>query len=269
MQGLIAATGIHGIETEQDIPGEYEKIFLLIGYPIPNNPNNPGNHPHEPMKKHIVEYFADDLGVAPDFDSFILQRTEFPLERNDFITMQTTTGWSKYKNWDEENWNKLCWMLQREKIKVIQVGGPYDQQLPYAYTKIKGGDAAKVFNTCLVAMANARLHIGVDSWANHATNIKWYDVGSTTHRKTPGIILWGSSQASATGYIQNLNLSKNLPCSPCFKEDPRVSTEDLGLCEHPPGQTYEEPKHECMSLITVDEVFEAVTKMWKERANDF
>ena len=268
LKNLIFTVGFDGLITTKEAVEEMNPavtIFEMVGYPTPRNKINPGNHPHGPMRKHLLEYFADDLGMVVDFNNFEMKRPKFPLKKNSFITLQTTAGWSPYKNWDTEKWNRLCYELQLLKIPVVQIGGPNDQKLPYAQTQIRGPDNCKVFDTCMAALANARLHVGVDSWGNHATNIKWYD-GDSFLRQTPGIILWGSSQVTATGYDKNVNISKGLSCQPCFKEDPKISSEPLDRCRRPEDQTYAEPKHECMSSISVAEVKEKIVELWEENA---
>lgn len=259
LHDLIKFVGFDDIETGDKV---YGKEIRLIGYPIRQNEKNPGNHPHEPMKKHLIEYYADELEVEPDVDSFFMPKPAFSVKKP-FITMQTTAGWSPYKNWENENWNLLCWNLRRAGIPVYQIGGPNDVIIPNAMGKISGPNPAQNFNTCLTAIANAEFHIGVDSWANHATNIQWEGKG-----RTKGIILWGSSQITATGYETNINISKNLPCSPCFREDPKISTIPLGVCPNPLGQTYEHPKHKCMADITVEEVYDKVIEAWETKGNE-
>ena len=106
-------------------------------------------------------------------------------------------------------------------------------------------------------MAHATLHLGVDSWTNHLTNIQWKDIGFT-----PAIILWGSTQASASGYARNTNISMGLKCQPCFREDPKISRMPRGPCINPPGQDYEHPKHACMAGITVKRVLDEIEKLW-------
>ncbi len=113
----------------------------------------------------------------------------------------------------------------------------------------------------LAAIANARVHLGPDSWTSHATNIRW----GAAEKRTPGVILWGSSQVTATGYPWNTNICKNLTCQPCFREDPKLSDTPLDICPNPGGQTYEKPLHKCMADITVDEVFEAVMGLWEAK----
>ncbi len=82
-----------------------------------------------------------------------------------------------------------------------------------------------------------------------------------------GVILWGSTQASAAGYASNVNITRALPCQPCFRENPAISRMDRGPCISPPRATYDDDTpHACMADIGVDEVVEAVRQLWKESA---
>lgn len=234
------------------------KAFDLIGYPVKWNKKNPGNHPRVPMGKHLIEYFSDELEVEPDLGSFKMAKPDFSV-REKFITMQVKSGWSPYKDWPLERWNDLCFELRKLKIPVYQIGGTRDPRVGNA-TGITGPDSTGLFNTCLSAIANAHLHMGIDSWGNHATNIKWGENEKRTH----GVILWGSSQVTATGYHWNTNIVKGLPCQPCFKENPKMKGwNGLPQCHVPAWQTFDKPKHKCMHDITVKEVLEKVLEKWE------
>jgi ADP-heptose:LPS heptosyltransferase len=111
-------------------------------------------------------------------------------------------------------------------------------------------------------MAYSSLHLGVDTWSNHATNICWADIGFV-----PSIILFGSTQASASGYARNANLSLKLPCQPCFREDPKISASPRGPCVNPPGQVYEDPHHACMDGIETGWVLETIKRLWGRGQN--
>jgi ADP-heptose:LPS heptosyltransferase len=109
--------------------------------------------------------------------------------------------------------------------------------------------------TGLAAIANATMHVGVDSFSNHATHLF----------NTPAVILWGSTQWSAAGYPNNRNISLGLSCQPCFKEAPNMSIHPKGPCDNPPGQVYEAPKHACMAGISVIQVDVVIKEMWSSQ----
>jgi ADP-heptose:LPS heptosyltransferase len=131
----------------------------------------------------------------------------------------------------------------------------------------------------IAMFANATMHIGIDSFCNHLTNYYWTDEHGG--RRVPGVVLWGSTQASAAGYPGNVNISKGLPCQPCFRENPAISRMPRDPCVHvvnkliddgqeyrvdlAPAKSYDDPRpHYCMDAITVDEVVEAVRETWRK-----
>ena len=134
-------------------------------------------------------------------------------------------------------------------VEIYQIGGPNDPQIE----NTDGSFCGDSFEDNLAAQAWANIHIGLDSVFNHTTNINWLNKG-----KTKGIILFGSTQADASGYPHNDNISLGLSCQPCFKEDPKMSRVPLGLCDNPPNQTYENPQHACMKGITPEMVFDKI-----------
>ena len=83
-------------------------------------------------------------------------------------------------------------------------------------------------------ISHAQLHLGIDSFSQHICHMT----------KTPAIILWGSTQVSASGYPENVNISLGLDCQPCFFENPEVSNVPRGVCSH----------HSCMTGITVERI---------------
>ena len=93
-----------------------------------------------------------------------------------------------YKNWPLDRWAWVCRELKKLGIRVVQIGGPDDQ----AVEGVEFNRIGLPFMESLGLLANAKLHVGIDSWSNHATNIVWEGKG-----KVPGVILWGSTQASS------------------------------------------------------------------------
>ena len=223
---------------------EYEHVFNMIGYPIPPK----GNYPEEPMNQHLLHSFAEEAGL--DKQSYLpqLSISEKPSRviGNEYITIHSTAGWSVFKNWPVENWEAVIKAFP--DIRFVQIGA-------YADYKLKGADHSymgRELHYSISLIANAKLQVGIDSFSNHLTHIKWAD------KQTPAVILWGSTQASAAGYPENTNISLGLSCQPCFRENPAISRQPRGMCPNPPEQTYENPKHECMHKITVPQVIEAI-----------
>ena len=234
---------------------QYEKIIDLVGYPLADG------YPERPMGRHLLEYFADELDLSTEvmrFDNSIQGLPQLTLRRperpdlaisGDYFTWQPRAGWSKYKQWPTEKWEHLFDLLPNKMPFVALI----DESRQWSLAK------------SIAVFANARFHVGIDSFCNHFTNYLWTDEHGA--RRVPGIILWGSTQASAAGYPDNVNISKGLPCQPCFRENPALSRMPRGPCINPPRATYEDDApHACMDAITVEEVVEAVKAMWAKTA---
>jgi ADP-heptose:LPS heptosyltransferase/glycosyltransferase involved in cell wall biosynthesis len=222
------------ISSTEKIP---DGAINLIGYPIHEG------YPEKPMRKHLLEYFADELGIKEQtkiFDSFSLPDPERQIA-GAYCTVHVQAGWSPYKNWQIERWEEICAIVSRH-LKVIQIGGPDDPVLRNAQQTVMGG----AFERNLNLFAHSKFHMGIDSWSNHATNIRWAGKG-----KTKGLILWGSTQVSGAGYNHNRNISLGLACQPCFREDPKISRMPRGPCPHLDFTTMQ---HACMAGISVDRV---------------
>ena len=263
----------------------YERVIDLVGYPLAEG------YPEKPMARHLLSYFADELGLMNDalriFDlnyrtheapnpclpSLTLRRPskpELPWMKRPYATFQARAGWSKYKQWSMDNWMVAQTILLADPDIVFYAIDERINQKPLSHA--------------IAIFANARMHIGIDSFCNHLTNYTWTYPGGG--RKVPGVILWGSTQASAAGYPHNTNISKGLSCQPCFRENPAISRQPRGPCisvvepgtvnvdefgEVGPGlraaTSYDDPRpHACMDAISVEEVVDAVRTMWNQTA---
>jgi ADP-heptose:LPS heptosyltransferase/glycosyltransferase involved in cell wall biosynthesis len=273
--GIIAQAGA----VPMDVAGlnawrkDYDKVINLVGYPLAEG------YPEKPMRQHLLEYFAAEMGVvtggdlirkadgadAPYFglikpdDGFVMRpklpALELPLPRrpkaapsatDPYMTIQYAAGWSKYKEWKVGRWLQFDDAMEAHNIKVC------------AIDESRGRSLAE----SIALIANAHIHVGVDSFGNHLTNYFWKNGNAA--RRVPGVILWGSTQMEAAGYPTNINIGHRLPCGPCFRENPAISQMPRGLCVDPPGQTrHDEGVHACMAAITVDEVVAAALKLWE------
>jgi ADP-heptose:LPS heptosyltransferase len=202
----------------------YDLAFNLVGYPKQEG------YPEKPMNKHLIQYFADELGL----DSTKIYSLVLPppcrisnLPSSDYATLQTKTGWSHYKEWPIDKWAEV---IKNCAFPVVQIGDAQHPKVPGAIHHFMGSELI----TAISLVANARIHMGVDSFANHLTNYNWAVNNNT--RKVRAAILWGSTQWNAAGYEHNINISLGLPCQPCFRENPSVSREPRGPCINPPGQ---------------------------------
>lgn len=233
----------------------YLKVFNLIGYPFHEN------YPMTPMRQHLIQYFAEELGL----DSDKMYRLTLPLPPKpenapiSYATIQNKTGWSNYKEWFPERWEELVKMCD---FPVIQIGEKDAYKIPGAIHDYMGQD----LTTAISLIANSNLHIGLDSFGNHLTNYQWQSQKEL--RDIPAIILWGSSQATAAGYSRNINISSGLNCQPCFKQNPELVKDITGEpCNNPPEQNYHSPRHECMMQISVEQVFAEIQKKWQPGVN--
>ncbi len=172
-----------------------------------------------------------------------LPRLELKLEpilKEDYITVHPFTGWSRFKEWPIERWEELINKIRENSdipVTFIQIGTPNE-------TKLAGCDHSYMGRPLMDSInliANAKLHMGGDSFSNHTTHLTG----------TPAVILWGSTQYTASGYEENCNINFKVPCQPCFKENPNISSMSRGPCENLIDRV-----HACMANITVDMVYE-------------
>lgn len=221
------------------------KTINLVAYPLHEG------YPHKKMQNHLLYYFAKEMDVNFTFDDFELDLPPLPKKIKNqnyprYITFQNKTGWSVYKEW--WGWQQLVDMIKTNhpEIEIYQIGGSNDPQID----NIDGSFCGDTFEDNLAAQAWSIGHIGLDSVFEVTTNIQWRNKG-----RNKGIILFGSTQHDATGYPFNINICLNLPCQPCFREDPKISQMSLGPCINPPNQEYDNPKHACMVGITPEMVY--------------
>jgi len=264
--GIIVAAGaamVGNSEQFGELRRQYDRVIDLVGYPLSEG------YPEQPMARHLLDYFAEEMDIGSTtggLPSLTLRRPNLCIEKP-YFTMQTQAGWSRYKQWPKERWDQVTAALAPLKFFLIDKSSGWEL-----------GESIRIFS-------NARMHIGIDSFCNHLTNYTWTD--DHGGRKVPGVILWGSTQASAAGYPDNVNISKGLSCQPCFRENPAMSRMPRGPCvnvvtktmevrgapmpgglsgdewTYGPAPSYDDPRpHLCMDMITVEEVVEAVRAMW-------
>jgi ADP-heptose:LPS heptosyltransferase len=251
LREIILASGIAEIGDASQLNGpSYDRVFNLIGYPLHEG------YPEKPMRRHLLDYFAAELGlnVGP------MPSLQLPLPSRPsgmsapYATLQVKTGWSVYKNWPVTRWAEVAGACP--EIPIYQIGEAGEPLVGGARHDFMGASLPPT----IALVANATLHLGLDSYANHLTHYLW----EYEHlvRRVPAVILWGSTQVSALGYDHNTNISLGLPCQPCFREDPAISNMSRGPCVNPPGQVYAEPRHACMLGIDVGRVVRAVREGW-------
>jgi len=212
-----------------------------------------------PLTHHLMWYFGKELGLDDHFYKYGFQpifkssnNQEFNsllASKKKIITLHCNAGWSPYKNWDIKNWQKIINHINTSyssNYNIVQIG-----KKDFALEGIidMGNKLSVVESIQLIKKAT--LHLGVDSFSNHATALLPY---------TPSIILWGSTSPISFGYGHNVNIWKPLKCSPCYKNYDWMTIKPTGKCPLDPLQTYNNPQHPCMSSITVDEVLTEILK---------
>ncbi len=241
---LLHAAGVERILDAAEFDAWRTRLSLavnLIGYPLDEG------YPDKPMRKHLLEYFAAELGLlSPNLPTLTLMRPPKPLDAPEeaYATLQMEAGWSKYKEWPSARWQEVKAALP---FPVIEIGQEYGRTLAHS----------------IALVAHAKLHLGIDSFANHLTHYFWQDATGQAQR-VPGVIIFGSTQASASGYPHNINLSTQLSCQPCFRENPAFSAYAQGPCINPPRADYsDDTLPYCLEGIESQVVINAIKKIWK------
>jgi ADP-heptose:LPS heptosyltransferase len=223
--------GIDNVYNSEDWEKREKGIdYILNPYPYP-----------KPMTKHLIEYYADVVGIPVDYD-YSLKPIDYTFSHGKFITLQVKTGWSIYKEWSFDKWNELIKELKPliGEIKIIQIGSKDDPLIEGIDEDYRG--KTTIEETC-VLVRDSELHLGVDTFTNHIAGAY----------KKPAVILFGSTSPLGFGYSTAKNIYKNLPCQPCFRENPEISKVPKGTCEN----------KICMNLITVDEIKQVVLESLK------
>ena len=259
LNDLILASGVAEVRDSNRIDANsHVSVFNLIGYPLHEG------YPEKPIRQHLLRYFADELGLQIDDQDLPSLHLSTPPRPDGvagpYATLQVKTGWSAYKNWPIDRWEEV--VSSCPEIPIYQIGKGDEPRVQGAKQDFMGLPLAQ----SIALVANATLHLGLDSHANHLTHYLWDDGGGSA-RRVPAVILWGSTQVSASGYDHNTNISLGLPCQPCFREDPAISRMPRGPCINPLGQIYAEPRHACMMGIDAARVVREVKALWIHRTD--
>jgi len=228
---------------------------------VPNAQNLYG-YSEVPLKHHLTWYFGKELGLDDHFYSYgfkpvfkssdNIEFNSLLASKKKIITLHCNAGWSPYKNWDIKNWQKIVNYINTSypsNYNIVQIGKK-DFALEGV---IDMRDKLSVVES-IQLIKKATLHLGVDSFSNHATALLPY---------TPSIILWGSTHPMVFGYGHNVNIWKPLKCSPCYKVYDWITKNPTSKCPLDPLQTYNNPQNPCMTNITVEEVLAEILKFIK------
>lgn len=201
----------------------YEIVHSLIGYPVDKG------YPSVEMPKHLVLLMAEELGLH-NLKSVPILEIDSPtppknITHSDFVTVQVATGWSRYKELSIEQNENLCKIIKSEfPFKIIQIGAKNEIALKNADIHLLG----EPFETSVGALAWAKYHVGPDSVFNHISNFSWLH----KRKQTKALIYFGSTSPSGSGYSTNENLFLKLPCQPCYRENPEISSKSGGPCPY-------------------------------------
>jgi ADP-heptose:LPS heptosyltransferase len=141
-------------------------------------------------------------------------------------------------HWNIEHWNEL--VKQLPQCTFIQIGH-LDEPCVEGAQDWRGQTSLR---EAFSLLKYASSFVGVDSGIAHATNA--FGI--------PGVVLFGDSSPVYWGHDNNINIYKNVACSPCYYH--LLSAK----CPY---------NHECMETITVREVKEALVSQLKLRSESF
>ena len=153
------------------------------------------------------------------------------------VIMHIHSKSSQNHHWELENWEEL--IKQLPDYTFIQLGLKTEPE-------VKGAldwRGKTLFREALCLLKYADSFVGVDSNMAHATNA--FDM--------PGVVLFGDSSPVHWGKPNNINIYKEVECSPCYYE--------LWHERCPYG-------HECMKLITVEDVKKALIQQMNRRLKE-
>ena len=185
--------------------------------------------------KKASEIIAGMLGVTLKDKTAQIYLTEEEEEKavrklSDFkhpVIIQITSRTTENQMWPIASWNEL--VRELPDYTFLQLGAKDEEKVEGA-VDMRGNTNIR---ESLALMKHAKGFVGVVSFLSHVTNA--FD--------KPGVVFFGVSSVAIWGHDNNINISKDLPCSPCV--------DVLGRSKCPYGK-------ECMRLISVNEVRKAI-----------
>jgi ADP-heptose:LPS heptosyltransferase len=207
-------------------------------YPVKNG------YPHVPLQRHLALEFADCGGVTVDD---IRGTLRFLPDERRFVenivrrfksvvtaTIHVKAGWSPYKEWPLENWQRVVDHFFR-RIAFVQIGANNEPVLANVVSMV-GIMNVRLAAACIQA---TDLSVGIDSFPNHVAGA----LGK------PAVVIFGSTSPVGSGYPTAINLWSQEPCSPCYREYNSISRHPQGPCPY---------AVRCQAGITVDQVVQAI-----------
>ena len=165
-----------------------------------------------------------------------LEEGKIAISKYDYVICINSSSVEKIKEWSFDKWERIVKLYP--KIKFVQLGDKNEK-------KIEGtlGFLGTPIRKQLSILASSNLHVGLDSFWNHAAralNIK-------------SVILFGPTSPKVWGYDENINIYKKTRCSPCI---------DWGIVECPYGK-------KCMNDIQILDVKKAIDELILKSVSGF
>ena len=176
-----------------------------------------------------VEIFLNDSEIAEAQRT--LQKISNP------IILHPTSKCSINQNWEHSKWEAL--IKSMPNFNFIQIGLEKEKKISGTINLC----GKQTLRQAIALIKCAPLFVGVDSVFAHATNAF----------RTNGVVLFGDSSPKHWGHDNNINIYKNLRCSPCID---RLYGQDC--CPY---------NKKCMNSITVEEVRNALLTQYSKAQN--
>ena len=226
------------VSLQKECPAK--ETLEVVMYPIRDG------YPNFKPKKHLIHYVQNELGLPETncilpLDILSPKRPKECETDRKILTIQSSTGWSRYKEYPYNE--ELINFLPREDFKIIQIGGPKDKII----SGVEASMIGKSFSEQVSVQCWADLHVGPDSVFNHTSNFQW----SHKNSRTPSVIYFGSTSPILSGYHFNENVSLYPECQPCFRENPEISTQRTDECPF---------NHKCLKSLTPEQLSERIKK---------
>ena len=165
-----------------------------------------------------------ELFVTSEEDKSARRRLEEVSDGKAVVLVQAISRASRNHLWPHERWGEL--VRSCPNYSFVQIGRTDEPFVP-GCVDFRGKTSLRA----LFAIAkHSTAFVGLDASLSHIA----YGV------KLPGVVLYGTTDPSYVGHSTNINIYKNVACAPCYYMN-------HGKVDCPYG-------HECMDLITVDEV---------------